>query len=80
MGKQTEHKVPQQPAKQPWQQAGDLHHTRLGASTSRTAFVFLCKVAAAGDEGYVGRLQMRLFRRIIGSSMVICNAWMQIAL
>jgi hypothetical protein len=67
--------------KQPWQQAGEpLHRTRLGASTSRTACVFLCKVAAAGDEGYVGRLQMRLFRRVIGSSMAICNAWMQIAL
>ena len=57
-----------------------------GGSRSTKRCVFPCKVAAAGDEGSplqcgkCGSGRFGDFRGRIGSPLVFCNVWMQIAL
>jgi len=52
-----------------------------GGSRSTKPCVFPFKVAAAGDEGYLVRAAVAagVVPSVIGSSLVFCNAWMQIA-
>ena len=53
-----------------------------GGSRSTKPRVFPCNVAAAGDFKVppVRRVRLRSFQDRIGSPLVLCNVWKQIAL